>query len=120
MGLIPSLCIGASVTSTRQLSQMTRLCLMLVYFRQFFFFQAEDGIRDVAVTGVQTCALPICQPGVRLKTPHKRGPFQTLAKVREKEKGQRPDQEQQAHEPCLAHCSSGWGEIGRASCRERV
>src|SRR2546429_6621668 len=28
--------------------------------RQFvFFFQAEDGIRDVAVTGVQTCALPI-------------------------------------------------------------
>src|SRR2546429_6084543 len=28
-----------------------------------FFFQAEDGIRDVAVTGVQTCALPIlCQP----------------------------------------------------------
>src|SRR6266436_7686399 len=28
----------------------------------FFFFQAEDGIRDVAVTGVQTCALPICAP----------------------------------------------------------
>src|SRR3989449_4119524 len=27
----------------------------------FFFFQAEDGIRDVAVTGVQTCALPIYQ-----------------------------------------------------------
>src|SRR2546422_194862 len=26
-----------------------------------FFFQAEDGIRDVAVTGVQTCALPICE-----------------------------------------------------------
>src|SRR5256884_4599100 len=28
-----------------------------------FFFQAEDGIRDVAVTGVQTCALPICARG---------------------------------------------------------
>src|SRR5216684_4912132 len=27
-----------------------------------FFFQAEDGIRDVAVTGVQTCALPIFCP----------------------------------------------------------
>src|SRR5690606_40874454 len=26
---------------------------------QFFFFQAEDGIRDFHVTGVQTCALPI-------------------------------------------------------------
>src|SRR2546429_7199887 len=31
--------------------------LLLVFI--FFFFQAEDGIRDVAVTGVQTCALPI-------------------------------------------------------------
>src|SRR3989475_9051387 len=30
---------------------------MCVYF--FFFFQAEDGIRDLTVTGVQTCALPI-------------------------------------------------------------
>src|SRR2546429_9531895 len=30
----------------------------------FFFFQAEDGIRDVAVTGVQTCALPICNAPV--------------------------------------------------------
>src|SRR2546427_6270301 len=29
---------------------------MLMYF---FFFQAEDGIRDLTVTGVQTCALPI-------------------------------------------------------------
>src|SRR5437016_8306408 len=28
--------------------------------RVFFFFQAEDGIRDWSVTGVQTCALPIC------------------------------------------------------------
>src|SRR2546422_1670913 len=29
------------------------------FLLSFFFFQAEDGIRDVAVTGVQTCALPI-------------------------------------------------------------
>src|SRR2546430_10376917 len=29
----------------------------------FFFFQAEDGIRDLTVTGVQTCALPIWKPG---------------------------------------------------------
>src|SRR6476660_8963063 len=28
--------------------------------RHFFFFQAEDGIRDDLVTGFQTCALPIC------------------------------------------------------------
>src|SRR3989449_5774853 len=31
----------------------------------FFFFQAEDGIRDVAVTGVQTCALPIFYAGTK-------------------------------------------------------
>src|SRR2546427_4069030 len=29
------------------------------HFCIFFFFQAEDGIRDLTVTGVQTCALPI-------------------------------------------------------------
>src|SRR5207302_9694548 len=32
-------------------------CIMCLFF---FFFQAEDGIRDFHVTGVQTCALPIC------------------------------------------------------------
>src|SRR5439155_7545418 len=38
-------------------------CCMSVsstFFFFFFFFQAEDGIRDGHVTGVQTCALPIC------------------------------------------------------------
>src|SRR3712207_6871680 len=32
------------------------MCAVFVFF---FFFQAEDGIRDIGVTGVQTCALPI-------------------------------------------------------------
>src|SRR5437762_9665087 len=32
---------------------------MIFLFFIFFFFQAEDGIRDTSVTGVQTCALPI-------------------------------------------------------------
>src|SRR5256884_7477418 len=32
-----------------------------VFLHEHFFFQAEDGIRDVAVTGVQTCALPISE-----------------------------------------------------------
>src|SRR5437867_8276200 len=32
----------------------------------FFFFQAEDGIRDRTVTGVQTCALPILFSSIRL------------------------------------------------------
>src|SRR5882762_6503053 len=40
----------------------------------FFFFQAEDGIRVSSVTGVQTCALPICYRGdrlVRTAKPHR-------------------------------------------------
>ena len=36
------------------------LVFMFDIFVFFFFFQAEDGIRDHCVTGVQTCALPIC------------------------------------------------------------
>src|SRR5256884_1895814 len=38
---------------------------MIITMAVFFFFQAEDGIRDVAVTGVQTCALPIYLSWVR-------------------------------------------------------
>src|SRR3989449_7074111 len=50
-------------------------CLMFHHVF-FFFFQAEDGIRDVAVTGVQTCALPIWFGGGRFgggSFPHGRG-----------------------------------------------
>src|SRR5437016_8469422 len=36
--------------------EVTIISIVLLYF---FFFQAEDGIRDWSVTGVQTCALPI-------------------------------------------------------------
>src|SRR5437773_10734133 len=67
---------------------------------RFFFFQAEDGIRDRDVTGVQTCALPISPGAIAWRasgscSPSARGPG----------RGGRGDQD---------------GEIGRASCRERV
>src|SRR5439155_13709166 len=43
---------------------LLRVCLVILFFAwllsSVFFFQAEDGIRDGHVTGVQTCALPIC------------------------------------------------------------
>src|SRR6266852_3459457 len=39
---------------------MFSLCREKCSISFFFFFQAEDGIRDATVTGVQTCALPIC------------------------------------------------------------
>src|SRR5690554_5369123 len=45
----------------------------------FFFFQAEDGIRDADVTGVQTCALPICVPLNSISS----NQFQVFAKEKE-------------------------------------
>src|SRR5207247_7247545 len=88
----------------------------------FFFFQAEDGIRDPLVTGVQTCALPICQarfpatisPLLPL-VPHQFA-FLCVASAG------------QPHFPeprRLAGISQGTTgirtpQIGRASCRERV
>src|SRR2546430_12222112 len=41
--------------------------LSCVRLSLFFFFQAEDGIRDLTVTGVQTCALPIFAACVALR-----------------------------------------------------
>src|SRR2546425_9272222 len=45
---------------------------MVAFF--FFFFQAEDGIRDKLVTGVQTCALPIWRRGTGARAPAARRP----------------------------------------------
>src|SRR6266487_726749 len=51
---------------------MTLTVVSGVYYRSssfynvVFFFQAEDGIRDGRVTGVQTCALPILPPNRRI------------------------------------------------------
>src|SRR3989475_4856684 len=46
----------------------------------FFFFQAEDGIRDLTVTGVQTCALPILTVYVPPKAADRiAGRLQTIA-----------------------------------------
>src|SRR5690625_6023360 len=48
---------------------------MLSFSLFFFFFQAEDGIRDGHVTGVQTCALPISVPAAagRFRCPRRGG-----------------------------------------------
>src|SRR5437763_867579 len=65
---------------------------------QCFFFQAEDGIRDTSVTGVQTCALPIYLPARCRRAPSRRDLDQP--------------------EPRLPRARLR--QIGRASCRERV
>src|SRR5256886_11708419 len=57
----------------------------------FFFFQAEDGIRDLTVTGVQTCALPIStqrvggEPVGRLQKVRHPEPMLSLGNVRSEE-----------------------------------
>src|SRR5437764_15336561 len=51
-------------------SMQIRVNLRTATYGRHFFFQAEDGIRDTSVTGVQTCALPI-------STPAAPAPFQT-------------------------------------------
>src|SRR5690349_22793333 len=53
---------------------------MSVRVNSFFFFQAEDGIRDLYVTGVQTCALPISRTGA-LVNREEREQFETLLRV---------------------------------------
>src|SRR5438034_7584724 len=49
--------IPLTLSNLKLLRRITRTENIL--HRNFFFFQAEDGIRDHCVTGVQTCALPI-------------------------------------------------------------
>src|SRR5205823_7169425 len=75
-----------------------------------FFYQAEDGIRDKLVTGVQTCALPICSP---------RLPACSAASVTGKPA--KPTTALSTTSAVVATAASASSpEIGRASCRERV
>src|SRR3712207_2420703 len=55
---------------------------------RYVFFQAEDGIRDIGVTGVQTCALPISPVSVESPLKYHSGRIGCLTSVRD------PDQEQ--------------------------
>src|SRR2546427_1617498 len=59
------------------------VCCTHLFFLVFFFFQAEDGIRDLTVTGVQTCALPIRTPNSlapRARATWSEVPTQSLSK----------------------------------------
>src|SRR2546430_10976024 len=90
------------------------------------FFQAEDGIRDLTVTGVQTCALPICKQQLeteldRMLAAIRAGMDPALAASETRKiqadlttTGAAIEQWERSHErPATL-------KIGRASCRERV
>src|SRR2546430_10735071 len=93
-------------------------CLQVI---SFFFFQAEDGIRDLTVTGVQTCALPIFaksgvadhikQRPVLMPVGIEKGGSVAVGL------GHDPRRQTWRHRWAPASRSE---EIGRASCRERV
>src|SRR2546421_3435742 len=97
--------------------------MFLVNIFVFFFFQAEDGIRHLIVTGVQTCALPISSR--RRYTRSDRDwssdvcssdlpfPYTTLFCLRSEEH----TSELQSRSDLVCRLLL---EIGRASCRERV
>src|SRR5256885_8671252 len=86
----------------------------------FFFFQAEDGIRDYKVTGVQTCALPISSLSTLART--RNSPPSARAMVRDRLLMGRSRKRAVASEMESAAKSSASAapKIGRASCRERV
>src|SRR3712207_9491869 len=108
-------------------------------YNYFFFFQAEDGIRDIGVTGVQTCALPILATGgygnvfylstnakgsnaTAIWRAHKRGAYMAnpcytqIHPTRIPVKG-----DYQSKLTLMSESLSNDGrEIGRASWRERV
>src|SRR2546421_6096294 len=56
-GKVTVVCCSGSNSAAR--SESVLVADRSIIFVVFFFFQAEDGIRDLIVTGVQTCALPI-------------------------------------------------------------
>src|SRR5690606_40267778 len=93
-----------------------------------FFFQAEDGIRDFHVTGVQTCALPILETYIPVSPEE----TQRNANVRPSKRlptAVQPVGASVAHGDYAAggrlpadvdRARPAHAEIGRASCRERV
>src|SRR3712207_9485147 len=79
------------------------------------FFQAEDGIRDIGVTGVQTCALQICR---RIATAFSASISGTACRVPSptEASGTKINAAPKPEKPR----ASPPAKIGRASCRERV
>src|SRR5688500_19148212 len=57
--LLPFLAMLDTFVGTSGVSASRLVCMLPLNCLIVFFFQAEDGIRDYKVTGVQTCALPI-------------------------------------------------------------
>src|SRR5256885_5542700 len=101
------------LVAARRLANHTQLC--------FFFFQAEDGIRDYKVTGVQTCALPIYGSSSRIDTEQSIPRFKSSNRVAQLFIGRQSQLALQSFRDRARERNTGnCVQIGRASCRERV
>src|SRR5258708_28077575 len=108
--------------------RINAICFVLHRFSLwFFFFQAEDGIRDDLVTGVQTCALPISRAPAAWRL---HGRMISSARMLFSCSGERKSEgpwiltsweNSASRSDRKSHAPRGrLGQIGRASCRERV
>src|SRR5256885_10839070 len=105
---------AVAISKLRTLKERVRYC---------FFFQAEDGIRDYKVTGVQTCALPISR-ALQASDDNLVAGRQSIA-----DNAHAVDHPSELYHSRLDlvvlaqdeyEAIALIGEIGRASCRERV
>src|SRR2546427_4773222 len=92
----------------------------------FFFFQAEDGIRDLTVTGVQTCALPI---SIEDSSGDAANPLRSIEEAVARLRAARAAIDEAGGGTLLVGRAENFfvgrpdpddTKIGRASCRERV
>src|SRR5437667_8545185 len=110
--------VGALIVLWEEWCIAVFLYILYVFFF-FFFFQAEDGIRDRDVTGVQTCALPICSlfPG-KARAPSVKPLVRFGLRLRRYGFAARPERPTVALWQKIG--ANPTRQIGRASCRERV
>src|SRR6266496_6053755 len=80
----------------------------------FFFFQAEDGIRDLYVTGVQTCALPILGG----RRPH-RDPRRAHEPDRQRSVGRLRSEERRVGKECRSRWSPDHSKKKKEKSRQR-
>src|SRR5256885_8835948 len=99
--------------------ELRGVALILVVL--YFFFQAEDGIRDYKVTGVQTCALPILGETVEEIVGFAEA-IRAAAVPLELPRNSTLDVSCTGRDALVDTCGTGGdaSEIGRASCRGRV
>src|SRR5947209_18263876 len=81
---------------------LSSVCMLIEStFSMLFFFQAEDGIRDIGVTGVQTCALPI----LKTLTHNQREPLLEQKSQQQQVKGLLRSEERRVGKECRSRWS---------------